>query len=701
MNRITGLAAALLSVLLLAATAVVAVLTWVSLDLDLTPYKTRVVNELYARTGLRVEVTGTLTLRLGPELELKAEGLTLTNPAVGDAPLLRAQAASFTAETLPLLRGRLEARDLDLTGARVDLTRNRAGRPNWGLSAPVAGLEDLRLRVKSSQVVYTDRPSGQVLRIGVRALEASRTGEVLKLALDGDIDGEPIRVTGHTAPLERILTGDAVIPIDLRGELLGLDLRADGALALPGTPNQTRATLTLKARTLRGLSRWLGQDVAALGPVDARLVLDGGGGRYALAPLAVSIGPTRADGRVSVDLTGERPAVDLDLTLAELDLRPYQLEGETPLTPSQGRVFSEAPLSLDWMAAADVQARVRLNNLVSDRLALLDLDLTATLTDGSLRVTGTGKAQQDRALALSLGLDARGAEPRLDLELRGDKLRIGPLAAGTVVEGQVSGDLDARIKVQASGPSEAAMAASLAGDLLLLAQGIEAPVQGLDRLGGGVRAVVGQIVTPRSTTARIECGLVVLTFKAGRTDIKGVIDTPNSTVSGEGRLDLAQETIELRLVPQPKGVAVLSVAAPVLVSGRLTAPDYRIEPGALLTSLSDLAARIAVPQLLLVDAFGPAVTASSCGQILAGKNPSGAEYGLLGGASDAAGAVLGAPGTLVKGVGGLVKDAGGAVIEGTSGLLKGVGGIIKGAGEAVKESIRPEPNPETDPRSEP
>jgi hypothetical protein len=341
--------------------------------------------------------------------------------------------------------------------------------------------------------------------------------------------------------------------------------------------------------------------------------------------------------------------------------------------------------------------------------------LTATLTDRSLRLTGTGKAQQDRALVLNLGLDARGADPRLDLELRANKLRIAPLAAGTGVEGQVSGDLDAWVKIQANGSSEAAMAASLAGNLLLLVEGMEAPVQSLDSLGGGIRAVVGQIVTPRSSTARIECGLVVLTFEVGRTDIKSVMDTPNSTVTGEGRLDLARETIELRLVPQPKGVRVLSVAAPVLVSGRLAAPDYRIEPGALLTGLSQLAARVAVPQLLLVDAFGSAVAGSSCGQILAGKVPAGAEYGPLGGVRDAAGAALEAPGALVKGVGGLVKDAGGAaigagslvkdaggaVLEGASGLIKGAGGLIKGAGEAVKGAVRPGPGPETAPRPQP
>ena len=255
------------------------------------------------------------------------------------------------------------------------------------------------------------------------------------------------------------------------------------------------------------------------------------------------------------------------------------------------------------------------------------------------------------------------------------------------------------------------MAGSLGGDLLLLVEGVEAPVQRLDGLGGGARAILGQILTPKSSTARIECGLVVLTFKTGRTEIKGVMDTPNAIVTGEGRLDLAKESIELRLVPRPKGVAILSVAAPVVVSGPLAAPDYRIEPGGLVTRLADLAARIVVPQLLLIDAFGQAGADSSCAKILAGKQSLGdgprpleAVRGAAGSALDASGAVVrGAgegvqgAGELIGGSGGPVRGAGGAVLEGTGKLIKGVGGLLKGAGEAVKGVPQSGPSPGSEP----
>ncbi len=715
MKRIVGLLAVLLSVLLLLAAGLLALLMWVSLDLDLTAYKSRVVEEINTRTGLRIAISGDLTLRLGPELRLQAQGLTLTGPAAGATPLLDARIATLTVPTTPLLGGRLEPKELFLSGAKLNLTRNRAGRGNWGLPTPmptqtsrlpVVDLAGTRLRVLRSQIGYRELGTGKTWRLRIDALEARRSGEVLKLALDGDLNGEPVRLSGHTAPLIRFLAGgrtSAPLPVNLRGRFLGLDVHADGDLALPDSKVQTKASLTLKAKTLAGLRHWLRPELAALGPVDAELVLSGGGGHYALSPLSLRISEAKASGRANLDLRGPRPALDLDLTLAEVDLRPFLPEQKSQPDIQSDQVFTTTALDLEWMDATDLKARVHVTNLAGLGHALNDLDLTITLGQRLLSLTGTGKAEGVRDLALELILNGQGEMPTLDLHLKGDKLHIAPLLAGTGAEGQVKGDLDARVRLSAKGDTEAALAASLAGELMLLAENIEAPVADLDRMGGGAKTIFGQILTPRSRMARVECALVAMNFDDGRTRIKGVIDTPNSTVTGEGSLDLVKETIELRLVPQAKGVT-LAVSTPVLVSGPLADPDYRIEPGGLISSLSDIAARIAVPQLLLIDAFGKTLAESSCGQILTGRIPGGVENRLLDGAGGAAGTLIKAPTAVLEGIGGAVKQTGsavkgvaGAVVEGAGGLIKGVGGLIKGVGDAVKGAGHPKTEQETAP----
>jgi uncharacterized protein involved in outer membrane biogenesis len=708
MKRIVGLLAVLLSVLLLLAAGLVALLMWVSLDLDLTAYKSRVVEEINTRTGLRIAISGDLTLRLGPELRLQARGLTLTGPTAGATPLLDARIASLTVPTTPLLGGRLEPEELFLSGAKLNLTRNRAGRGNWDLPTPmptqtsrlpVVDLAGTRLRVLRSQIGYRELGTGKTWQLRIDALEARRSGEVLKLALDGDLNGEPVRLSGHTAPLIRFLAGgrtSAPLPVNLRGRFLGLDVHADGDLALPDSKVQTKASLTLKAKNLAGLRHWLRPELAALGPLDAELVLSGGGGLYALSPLSLRIGEAKASGRANLDLRGPQPALDLDLTLAELDLRTFLPEQGPQPDIESDRVFSTAALDLGWMDATDIKARVQVTNLAGLGHTVNDLDLTITLAERHLSLTGTGKAEGGRDLALELTLNGQGEMPALNLDLKGDKLHIAPLLAGTGAEGQIKGDLDAGVRLSATGNTEAALAASLSGKLVLLAEDIEAPVADLDRMGGGAKTIFGQILTPRSRMARVECALVAMNFEGGRTRIKGVIDTPNSTVTGEGSLDLVKETIELRLVPQAKGVT-LAVSTPVLVSGPLADPDYQIEPGGLISSLSDIAARTAVPQLLLVDAFGQTLAENPCGQILTGKIPSATENRLLDGAGQAAETLIKAPVTVLEGVGGAVKGVSGAVVGGAGGLVKGVGGLIKGVGDAVKGVAQPETEQETAP----
>jgi len=61
-------------------------------------------------------------------------------------------------------------------------------------------LDGLRLRVRSSRVLYRDQGSGRILGPGIRALEARCSGEALKLALEGGVDGEAVRLSGQTAP---------------------------------------------------------------------------------------------------------------------------------------------------------------------------------------------------------------------------------------------------------------------------------------------------------------------------------------------------------------------------------------------------------------------------------------------------------------------------------------------------------------------
>ena len=74
------------------------------------------------------------------------------------------------------------------------------------------------------------------------------------------------------------------------------------------------------------------------------------------------------------------------------------------------------------------------------------------------------------------------------------------------------------------------------------------------------------------------------------------MDTPDSTTVAHGYIDFGAETLEVRVVPDAKGVN-LKVPVPIVVQGSLARPDYRLGKGVVLLSLTDLATTIALPQV--------------------------------------------------------------------------------------------------------
>jgi hypothetical protein len=57
-------------------------------------------------------------------------------------------------------------------------------------------------------------------------------------------------------------------------------------------------------------------------------------------------------------------------------------------------------------------------------------------------------------------------------------------------------------------------------------------------------------------------------FQRGRTQVRSQVDTPDSTTVAHGYVDFGAETLEVRVVPDAKGVN-LKVPVPVVVHGSL------------------------------------------------------------------------------------------------------------------------------------
>jgi uncharacterized protein involved in outer membrane biogenesis len=64
-----------------------------------------------------------------------------------------------------------------------------------------------------------------------------------------------------------------------------------------------------------------------------------------------------------------------------------------------------------------------------------------------------------------------------------------------------------------------------------------------------------------------------------------LLDTTDSLVVGEGRINLADETLDITVLAEPKDFSLLSLNAPVYVDGSFANPGYGVSPEALLPKI--------------------------------------------------------------------------------------------------------------------
>ena len=282
------------------------------------------------------------------------------------------------------------------------------------------------------------------------------------------------------------------------------------------------------------------------------------------------------------------------------------------------RLFLDEPLPMEFLKTMDIDASVRLSDIQMPYRKYKDYSINLGLTDGRLQFSALGHAgiYQEFSLEYRANTGARAADHQLKLEIK--KLQLKPLLEPTRLSGMVEGELDLAADLAGKGNSIAAIMGSLDGEILESLEDARADVAAVDRIIGGVTAVLGQMVKPGEKLAVVNCGLTDVKIEKGKARVRSLLDTEFSTIWGEGDIDLGTEQIDLLVTPKPKGVT-LSVATPVVVSGPLAAPGFKVQEGGLLTTLADLTLKFALPQVMVADVFGLDAQDNPCFQMVTGE----------------------------------------------------------------------------------
>ena len=602
------------------------------------------------KTGRALLIGGDLELHWAwPLPRISAANVSFANPPWALAPqMLAAEAVDVTLDLPALLQGRLAFPQVRLKQPRVFLEQASGGRKTWLLDRLQID-ENRRIPIgqvllDAGQITYIDTDHHTALHAALSTPGSGAAGSAdVVFRAQGLYQGQPVLAHGSGGAVLAWRDDRTPYPMQVQATLGNTQVRAAGTVTSLHDWAAVDLALVLSGDNLASLFPLIG---IALPPTPAyrsagRLLRQGTRWRY--ESFTGQIGRSDISGTLQVDTAQARPLLTGALVSRRLDLadlgpavgRPHPAPalapGETvkPATPAPAaHVLPNLALDTTRWASLDADVTLKAQSLVhSQSLPLEQLQMRAVLKDRQLTLDPLDFGIAGGQLKAQVALDGRAAplRGRAKAQLRGLKLaQLLPAAAlGRTSVGLLGGELD----LSGQGDSVGRMLATANGRVSLVAQRGEISRLLMEQTGLHLLEILSLNLTGDQTIA-LNCLVADFVVADGMMGARAlVLDTAVNTLVGRGSINLAQETLDLTIVPHTKVASAVALRTPFNVKGSLREPRVQLDTARIaLRGGSALLLGLLNPLLALVPLFepGPGVGTDCAGLVRQAQAPQAA-----------------------------------------------------------------------------
>ena len=560
--------------------------------LDADKYRPQLVAAVTKQTGRTAKLNGPISFSLGlGGVHVSIQDASIANPPWASRPNLAGMGKfEISVGLLPLLTEHVSLNELSIENADILLETNSAGQHNWDFSnnakaeTPTtaatpqtsslssASVSINKLSIVNSQLAMRNA-DGKVSSFNVSSLTLDMHGAGANLNMTGDVNGTPLILkvkTGITNLLSR-----AAFPFDADVTYNNLHLTAKGNADI----DHSKADIT----------------------------------SYELAA-----GKTKINGDAAATWNGPRPTVrgslnsdhidpaDFKADKSSADATPSSDKSETP--SSSKRMFSDAPLPLSGLKAADADLKVTVGEFPMGKGALKQISAKLTLANGNLMLDPVKANVGASPVSIQLKLDASQSPARLTIGVIGSSIDLGELQKLGNMSPFMTGSAGANIQLTGAGDSAHDIASSLGGIITITAEKGEV----LGGAAAGISSTLATIFNPQGGNAALNCLAARFIAKDGVLKDNGIlIDTTPSTVVGNGSINLAVETVGLTLRAKTKLVDVGGLVPALQISGALSDPHYSVDAASL---VKNVIGSLAGGNLDVVSSNAPEIQTPPAGQ---------------------------------------------------------------------------------------
>jgi AsmA family protein len=480
---------------------------------------------------------------------------------------------------------------------KVILERNADGSANWEfrtastVSEPVPEKRTQfpvieKLIIKDGTFLFDDQETNNHLELKLTQAEAAGfLDEPVKLKAEGTYQKLPLTLSLDGGSYQNLRSSEEPYPLQINLSMGKVKARIDGNLTDPLAMKGEDVTLDIQGDDMTNLFPLIRLVFPSTPPYRLKGHLKHEGEVWSFSNFSGQVGASDLSGTIRVDTERKRPFMKADLVSNMLDFKDLAgFIGGTPGTASDetvseeqkklaaddkenDRIFPDQPYSLERLRAMDADVRLRAKRILAPNLPIDDLNAKLSLIDGVLKFDPAVFGVANGRMEIYSTFDGSKRPSKVKIDARLKQLNLKRFLADSPFAQKTIGPIGGRINISGTGESFRELMATASGNTFFVMSGGEIS-ELLVRLAGLDIARTLGVLVRGDKPIPIRCALLDLQGENGQMAVQTLVfDTANSVISGEGKIDLRDEKVNMVVIPDPKNFSPLSLRSYIRVTG--------------------------------------------------------------------------------------------------------------------------------------